>query len=89
MSQVHASRRAALNIEEAALLPALPRKRGAGGAALQAALLAAEAMEEKHLSNAVSGRIAPAGAGGPAPGPADRGNVARAALNHVLRKGMR
>ena len=38
MNAMQDSRRAALNIEEAALLPAMPRKRMAGSAALQSAL---------------------------------------------------
>ena len=54
MNAMQDSRRAALNIEEAALLPAMPRKRMAGSAALQSALRAAQAMDGKTTSNAVA-----------------------------------
>ena len=54
MSVINDARRAALAAGEGALLPALPRIRGAGTAALRDALQAAAAMEEMQLSNPVS-----------------------------------
>ena len=46
--------KAALNPEEAALLPALPRKNGVGAAALRPALRAAAEMDALTVSNAVT-----------------------------------
>lgn len=86
------SARAALNPEEAALLPALPRIRGAGAAALRSALRAAEAMGEMQLSNLVSTSDPPIDQGQPALDATQdealvyRGSGSRAALHHVLRR---
>ena len=84
MSQLNEARRAALNVEEAALLPALPRSRSVG-AALRTALRAAEAMNEMQVSNAVS---AQAGQASPAQEQAAgyRRAGSRAALHHILRR---
>ena len=83
------STKAALNPEEAALLPALPRNRGTGGAALRAALRAAEAINEKQLSNAVAVAEMQTEEAKSAC-LANEGNTARptsrAALHHVLRR---
>lgn len=84
MSQLNEARRAALNVEEAALLPALPRSRSAG-AALRTALRAAEAMEEMRVSNAVSAQT------GQASPPQEQATGyrragSRAALHHILRR---
>lgn len=87
MNAMQDSRRAALNIEEAALLPAMPRKRMAGSAALQSALRAAQAMDGKTTSNAVavngpvSAPPSDAAATSPVVPPASR-----AALHHVLQR---
>ena len=85
MNAMQDSRRAALNLEEAALLPAMPRKRMAGSAALQSALRAAQAMDGKTTGNAVAvtaaalpPQMAPTS---PAAPPASR-----AALHHALRR---
>ena len=86
MTQWKETRRAALDVEQAALLPALPRKRRMGNAALRWALRAAEAMEEKQLSNPVSASIPLAEAAPTMPGTAPRRGASRAALNHVLRR---
>lgn len=78
------SRRPALNIEEAALLPALPPRRMTGGAALKNALEGARSLEEKQVSSpvALSGPLPQAA--GAAPRAAGR-PVSRAALHQVLR----
>lgn len=85
MSQMDASRRPAMKIEEAALLPALPRHAG-GPAALGSVMRAAEAMRDKQVGNSVeiaagtSGRLR-ARTGCPA-----RSAQSRAALHHVLKR---
>jgi len=48
--------RPAMKIEEAALLPALPRHLS-GQAALESVMRAADAMRDKQVSNAVAGPI--------------------------------
>ena len=85
MSQMNEMRRAALNVEEASLLPALPRNR-AGGAALRTALRAAQAMDEMQVSNAVSAQTAPAAPVQRPANSAERGTGSRAALHQVLRR---
>lgn len=86
MNILQDSRRAALNLEEAALLPAMPRKNAAGSAALQTALRSAQAIEGKKTGNAVAAAslvekpvCAQSAASRPAP-------LSRAALHHVLRR---
>lgn len=87
MNAMQDSRRAALNIEEAALLPAMPRKRMAGSAALQSALRAAQAMDGKTTGNAVT-------VNAPTPSPPSDTTAtspaappaSRAALHHVLQR---
>ncbi len=80
------AKRMALKIEEAALLPALPRIRGAGGAALQSALQSAREMGKKRLSNAVSAGILWEAPPAEAAAGTYRRTGKRAALNHVLKK---
>jgi len=71
------SKKAALRVEEAALLPAQPRFRN--GAALQAA----KRMEGLRLSGPVTAALGEALPSAPRPAPAPR--ASRAALRHVLR----
>lgn len=85
MSLMNDMHRAALSVEEAALLPALPKNR-TGSAALRTAMRAAEAMEEMCLSNAVDARIAAEGAFPAQGAPTYRRAGSRAALHHVLRR---
>ena len=94
MSRINDAHRAALNASEAALLPALPRIRGAGTAALHSALQAAAAMEEKKLSNAVNtslpmeeadNRQETSNADAPYL-PVYRTPESRAALHHILKR---
>ena len=85
------TRRAALNAGEAALLPALPRIRGAGSAALRSALQAAAAMGEKRLSDSVSTSASWENREEAPPVPADYGQPyqamqSRAALHHALKR---
>lgn len=83
MSEYGDVRRAALNVEEAALLPALHGRRGSG-AALRTALRAAEAMDEKRL-----GPLVTPGSESPRPAvlpPAYGKDNSRAALHHILRR---
>lgn len=86
MSQLNEARRAALNVEEAALLPALSRSRS-GGAALRTALRAAEVMDEMQVSNTVSAQmdreISEREQG---TAPVYRQAGSRAALHHILRR---
>ncbi len=85
MAQWDESRRPALNIEEAALLPALNPSL-AGPAALRAALEMAEEIGRKQVGRAMSGpilRTAPAALN---PRPAYRRPGSRAALHQVLRQ---
>ena len=77
------SRRPALNLEEAALLPALPPRRMTGGAALKNALDAARSLGEKQVSNPVS--VSPGGEGRRAGALPSRRAASRAALHQVLR----
>lgn len=88
MNILQDSRRAALNLEEAALLPAMPRKNVAGSAALQTALRSAQAMEGKKTGNAVDAASLvekPASAQSAASRPAP---LSRAALHHALQRRM-
>ncbi len=86
MNTLQDSRRAALNLEEAALLPAMPRKNVAGSAALQTALRSAQAMAGKKTGNTVDAaslaeKPAPAQPVASRPAP-----LSRAALHHALRR---
>lgn len=54
MNRINEAKRAALDAGEAALLPAMPRNRGTGTAALRNALQAAAAMKEMQVSNRVN-----------------------------------
>jgi len=79
--------KAALNPEEAALLPALPRKNGAGVAALRTALRAAAAMDALTVSNAVEVGDAVSSLSQANGAPSRAARVpSRAALHHVLRR---
>ena len=69
---MEATKRPALPVEEAALLPALPRMKGAGKAALKAYLAAAERMEGLQVREVL-------------PAQARKEATPRAALRHVLR----
>ena len=85
MNAMQDSRRAALNVEEAALLPAMPRKHPAGGAALQSALRAAQAIAGKTTGSEVAVDSAlpasvPKATSAALPAPS------RAALHHALRR---
>ena len=84
MSQINESRRAALNVEEAALLPALPRNR-AGSAALRTALRASEEIAEKRVGRMVDAASGPAEESAPLQR-TYRQPGSRAALHHVLRR---
>lgn len=79
-----AARKAALGLEEAVLLPALPRRAGIGTAALQTALQAAEDMRKKRLGSPVNGSILSAQENGFLTPQARERTGNRAALNHVL-----
>lgn len=76
-------KRPALNIEEAALLPALPPRRMTGGAALHSALAAARGMEEKRVGDPIS-LTASADTPQEKAAPSSR-RVRRAALHQVMR----
>lgn len=78
------SRRPALNAEEAALLPAMAPRRMTGGAALKNALDAAGRMQEKQVSNPVSGPIPRKAITDSEISRAER-RADRAALKHVTR----
>lgn len=84
MAEFQDSQRPALSVEEAALLPALPR-RAAGDAALRYALRAANRMDDKRLSNSVNGSIDAQRSVTASP-PAYRDVKSRAALHHALRR---
>ncbi len=92
MSQVNDTQNMALNIEEAALLPALPRQGGAASSALQGILRQAQQMDTMLLSPAVEGMIgneAPAQTAAALITPAPAANTyrqpnSRAALHQVL-----
>lgn len=86
LSQFNDSTRAALNVEEAALLPALPRNRGAGSAALRAALQAAQAIGERKVSNPVNLQIPTETSAAEQTNPTYRRANSRAALHHILRR---
>ena len=87
MSVLEDSRRTAMNIEEAALLPAQSRRTLAGGAALQSILCPARAMDGMTLSNMVSTAAPPASPALPAIAlSATSARYRRAALHHVLCK---
>lgn len=73
-------RKAALQTEEAALLPALPFRRMDGGAALRSARRAAEQMEKMTLTKETPWGQAEKKA-------AVERRLSRAALNHVLKRG--
>ena len=80
------SKRSALNPEEAALLPAMPRHKLAGNAALRGAMQAAEKMGRKRLSNEVEAGMDQHKM--PVNRPATQGqrHRDRAALHHVLKQ---
>ena len=80
------TRRPALNAEEAALLPAMARRGMTGGAALKNALDAADRMQEKQVSNPVSGPIRSSNSSPRVEAPADGSPARRAALRHVTRR---
>ena len=77
------AKKPALNIEEAALLPA--RERRGAGAGLRWAIQAARAMEEKKVSNAVTGAFAAKRPAAPRAEAPVRRRGEGAALRHVLR----
>jgi len=79
MNPLQEARRTALNIEEAALLPALRARSMDGGAALLSARRAEEQMKRMTL-----GREMPWGQARAAVPAAPRAGTHRAALNHVL-----
>lgn len=85
MNRIRESRRAALSKDEAALLPAMPRKYPLGAAALRDAMEAARMIGEKQLSNLVdtSKKTAPEIH---QPGQEKRERSSRAALHQVLRR---
>lgn len=85
MALVNDSRRGAMKMEEAALLPALPRHIS-GQAALESVLQSAQKMKGKQVSNAVSIAVY-------APETPQKENFAtyhpafsRAALHHILKR---
>lgn len=82
MKEEKDARRAALNIEEAALLPALPARRMDGGAALKFARRRAEQMNHMTLGTVRAWGAAERTVTKAASAP----KAARAALNHVLGK---
>ena len=86
MNQEHALKIPALNIEEAAQLPALSRHAD-GGAALEAVRRAAARMGEKQVSNAVSTAALSAEKQSVVPASVPRQPSSRASLYHVLRRG--
>ena len=78
--------RPAMKIEEAALLPALPRHLS-GQAALESVMRAAEAMGGMRVSNAVEGSInAPCVIRAKNAGNTYRPLQSRAALHHILKR---
>lgn len=81
MSRLDDARRAALNAEEAALLPAMKRNSMAGNAALREAMDMARAIGEKKISNLKKTQEEKT----PAIHQAAH-TSSRAALHHVLRK---
>ncbi|MBE5783017.1 MAG: hypothetical protein E7329_06845 [Clostridiales bacterium] len=85
MNRIQESRRAALNREEAALLPAMPRIYPAGAAALRDAMNAARAIGEKQLSNLVDAS-AKAESAIRQPRQENIRHASRAALHQVLRR---
>ena len=85
MALVNDSRRGAMKMEEAALLPALPRHIS-GQAALESVLQSAQKMKGKQVSNAVSIAVY-------APETPQKENIStyhpafsRAALHHILKR---
>ena len=85
MANGEITRRTAMKAEEAVLLPALLRNRGAGGAALRNALQAAEDIGKKRLGDENSAPIAAQAAENAAKEQPSRRPGSRAALHHVLR----
>lgn len=85
MSQMDESRRPAMKIEEAALLPALPRH-AVGPAALESVMRAAEAMRDKQVGNSVEIAAGTSGRMRTRAGLPARPAQARAALHHVLKR---
>ena len=79
-------RRAAMKIEEAAMLPALPRYLS-GQAALESVIRAAEVMRDKRVSNPVTGLInAPEVMRAQMIPATYRPENSRAALHHILKR---
>ncbi len=80
----------ALKTEEAALLPALPRQRWTGGAALKAALRKASLLDERRTGNAVTaGRMEKPASASAAQPPAPGCPACRAALRQALQGNQR
>ena len=85
MAQWDESRRPALNIEEAALLPALNSSL-AGTAALRTALLKADEIGQKQVGRPMNGPIMRPALQAQNPRPVYRRPGSRAALHQVLRQ---
>lgn len=86
MANMKESRHPAMKIEEAALLPALPRHLG-GQVALESVIRAAEAMGDMQVSNAVEGPInAPCAVQAKCAGIPYQPAQSRAALHHILKR---